>query len=172
MKACVAALCGVLAAVVAAQAQGAEDVGHPSPAETEERLEVDRRQERLFAIYTTTSVKRLATTTITALSTCLSTTASPACQGRKKRTVFKNLLLLENDRKDPFGELAGSQLEPGEVEERVKREVVNRDGKKLTIWSTYLSTLTLTSTSYLTGTTVTVTAMCAAPGITQGCFGK
>ncbi|XP_069951013.1 uncharacterized protein [Cherax quadricarinatus] len=155
------------------------DVKSLSPSELEDGLDAIRRQERLVAIYTTTSVKRLATTTITAVSTCVTITANAvACNGRKKRTLFKNLSSWKDLEEDSRRELTGSKSE-AEYEEEVypqsggSRQVVNnRDGKKFTIWSTYVSTLTLTSTSYLAGTTVSVTALCIAPGLTNGCFGK
>ncbi|XP_053626322.2 uncharacterized protein [Cherax quadricarinatus] len=152
------------------------DVKTLSPSESEERIDAARRQERLFAFLTTTSVKRLATTTITALSTCLSV-GTTACNGRKKRNGFREIDSLEQ----MVPELTGTQVdekveideEGGNGNKRGMREVVNnRDGKKLTIWSTYVSTLTLTSTSYVAGTTITVSALCVAPGITAGCFGK
>ena len=52
------------------------------------------------------------------------------------------------------------------------RELDAKTGRKLTIYSSFISTLTLTSTSYLDGTTVTATALCQAPGVNAGCFGK
>ncbi|KAG7173112.1 hypothetical protein Hamer_G008638 [Homarus americanus] len=76
------------------------------------------------------------------------------------------------------GELSGSQdfleeTQEGEEEPEVSQKVVeDRDGRKFTIWSTNFSTLTVTSTSYLAGTTVTASALCSAPGVTAGCFGK
>ncbi|XP_045623729.1 uncharacterized protein [Procambarus clarkii] len=180
MKARVAVLGGCLLALMAAAA-GSDDrlTNHE---DTPERLEADRRQERLlFAYSTTTSVKRLATVTLTALSTCLSTFSTaagskiPICSGRKRRTIFSKIELNDMLVDNLSGTLAdedsynakGRAMEPA-----VGREVLDRKGRKFTIWSTYVSTLTLTSTSYLTGTTVTITAMCVAAGVTQGCFGK
>ncbi|KAK8752474.1 hypothetical protein OTU49_005731 [Cherax quadricarinatus] len=154
------------------------DVKSLSPAMDGDRADTARRQERLFALITTTSVKRLATTTITALSTCVSISmGAVACNGRKKRNILKNLAALTFDN-DVMPELAGSQIEEQMDEEeggplkRGARQVTNRDGRKFTVWSTYSSTLTLTSTSYVAGTTVLVTAYCIAPGLTNGCFGK
>ncbi|XP_071525254.1 uncharacterized protein [Panulirus ornatus] len=146
------------------------------PTEAEERLQSARREERVFAFYTTTSVKRLSTTTITALSTCLSiTNPAPACTGRRKRAFF-NSLSFPNLPETVPDQLLGSQADAEELEvpsSRIVREVVNnREGKRITIWSTVSSTLTLTSTSYVAGTTVTATALCLAPGLTAGCFGK
>ncbi|KAK7026646.1 hypothetical protein SK128_015458, partial [Halocaridina rubra] len=40
----------------------------------------------------------------------------------------------------------------------------DRQGRKLTIWSTAFTTYTVTTTSVLTGTTATATLMCTAPG--------
>ncbi|XP_042214660.1 uncharacterized protein LOC121861159 [Homarus americanus] len=134
------------------------------------------RQSRVFAYYTSTSVTRLATTTITALSTCLSVDTA-ACVGRKRKSAFKNMEFLEDVLHWP-GELSGSQdfleeTQEGEEEPEVSQKVVeDRDGRKFTIWSTNFSTLTVTSTSYLAGTTVTASALCSAPGVTAGCFGK
>ncbi|KAG7173113.1 uncharacterized protein LOC121861160 [Homarus americanus] len=136
------------------------------------------REHRIFAFYTTTSSKALATVTITALSTCVSTVAGTPCTGRKKKAIIDNMQIFVDDSLNTGTlSLSGSQVNDDEdlgiQMERQEREVVNeRDGKKLTIWSTNISTLTLTSTSYVAGTTVTISALCAAPGVTQGCFGK
>ncbi|KAG7173114.1 uncharacterized protein LOC121861161 [Homarus americanus] len=137
-----------------------------------------RRHGRILAFSTTTSRLQLATTTITAVSTCVSTLAAPPpCVGRKKRLLYEELddmSIIEEDL-EMKRLLEGSQVEDEDVEvepHRSKREVINRNGKRLTIWSTVLSTLTLTSTSYLAGSTVIISALCAAPGISQGCFGK
>ena len=39
----------------------------------------------------------------------------------------------------------------------------SRSGKKVTFWTTSYSTLTVTSTSFITGTTVTVSILCSLP---------
>ncbi|XP_050695691.1 uncharacterized protein LOC126985180 [Eriocheir sinensis] len=147
-----------------------------APPEPEGPVVVDqRRVERLLAFYTTTSVKRLATTTITAPYTCLSTNGgAAACNGRKKKSLWKDLMDVEGLYQGP--ELEGSQEKEMEREEKdleVEESVEGgkREGRRLTIWSTVLSTLTLTSTSYLAGTTITATAFCLTAGLTPGCFG-
>lgn len=66
-------------------------------------------------------------------------------------------------------ELEGSQNEE-EVAQSKKTED-NRLGKRFTIWSSNFTTLTVTSTSFVAGTTVTASALCTAPGVTAGCFG-
>ncbi|XP_045623728.1 uncharacterized protein [Procambarus clarkii] len=139
-----------------------------------QRIEGDKRQERLlFAYSTTTSIKRLATTTLTAISTCLSTSLNaPACQGRRKKSLTISLENLKNLSEDMALDLLPSRAEVEEVDQPAGRLVSDRKGRKFTIWSSYISTLTLTSTSYLTGTTITATAYCIAPGVSQGCFGK
>lgn len=86
----------VIAAGIGVLAEDANDVAAGGNSFKDvERVDVvddQRRQERIFAFYTTTSVKRLATTTITAISTCLSIlAAAPACTGRKKRSLFSDL---------------------------------------------------------------------------------
>ncbi|XP_042888772.1 uncharacterized protein LOC122264121 [Penaeus japonicus] len=53
-----------------------------------------------------------------------------------------------------------------------QRDFLRRDDRKITIWTTGFTTLTLTTTSYLAGTTVTATAYCVTPGLAAGCFGK
>ena len=50
-------------------------------------------------------------------------------------------------------------------------EEAPRMAKKLTVWSTGFTTVTITTTSYLTGTTVTVSALCTVTGMSQSCFG-
>ncbi|XP_037802720.1 uncharacterized protein LOC119597260 [Penaeus monodon] len=137
----------------------------------------DDREARIFAYYSTTSVTSLTTVTITGLSTCVSTTTT-ACLGRRKRAAFSSFAELENERDDQPINLDGSQGDGAdEVHARAERsldgeesEDEGRDGKRLTIWSTNFTTLTLTSTSVQPSTTVTASALCAAPGVTQGCF--
>lgn len=153
----------------------AEDL---SPAEREENLEDDARGERIFAYYTSTSLTRLVTTTITAISTCLSTAeaGSPVCAGRKRRSFSDKAMQLDGVKLDNI-DLSSSQTdleswnEPGP---RVSREVQNdghdKEGRRLTIWSTAFTTLTVTSTSALAGTTVTASILCAVIGIGQSCF--
>ncbi|KAK8395877.1 hypothetical protein O3P69_005770 [Scylla paramamosain] len=135
---------------------------------SEDRVGEQRRAERLLAFYTTTSVKLLATTTISVPFTCLSTNPGSApCNGRRKRALWNDMEIL----RDISGVelLEGSEGDEAAVKEgQGERE---RDGRKLTIWSTVKSTLTLTSTSYLVGTTITATAFCLTAGISQGCFG-
>ncbi|XP_066979533.1 uncharacterized protein [Macrobrachium rosenbergii] len=125
------------------------------------------KEARIFAFYSTTSQTRLTTTTITGLYTCLSTVTTPACLGRKKR-MFLRSAQLDVDELGDDGSLAGSLGEsetgPGKSEDSL------RQAKKLTIWSTAFSTITITSTSVLAGTTVSASALCAAPGLTAGCF--
>ncbi|XP_071525302.1 uncharacterized protein [Panulirus ornatus] len=173
MKVAAVVTVSLLAVAAVAVAEGSQD--DLPPAEVDERLQSARREERIFAFFTTTSVKRLATTTITALSTCLSVVAAPSCSGRRRKSLFQDFEKL-NVAVGDSGHLFGSQAEAEELlgpsPLRIVREVVNdREGKKLTVWSTFLSTLTLTSTSYVAGTTVTASALCAAPGVTSGCFG-
>ncbi|XP_069951052.1 uncharacterized protein [Cherax quadricarinatus] len=179
---CVVMLAGllVLAAMTVTTSDGGRldhDVKSLSPVVLEERSDAPRRQERFFAIFTGTFIRSLTTTTITALSTCLSFDGSVGCLGRrkKKRSSYPEL---QHD-KDLLLELTGSQTEVETNEEeaypprRGSRQLVNnRDGKILTIWYTSVSTITLTSTSYLVGTTISVSAYCVAPGVSEGCFGK
>lgn len=58
-------------------------------AERGESVEDNVRKERLFAYYSSTSITILVSTTITAISTCLSTArpGAHACVGRKRRWV-------------------------------------------------------------------------------------
>ncbi|XP_068242834.1 uncharacterized protein [Palaemon carinicauda] len=134
------------------------------------------RDQRIFAFYSTTSQTRLTTTTITGLYTCLSTIATPTCLGRKKRMFIRSPKF---DDADELGPAESSNLDgsfPSDEDdaalERSERsaEENNRKGMKLTIWSTAFSTITITSTSVLAGTTVSASALCAATGITAGCF--
>ncbi|XP_063846843.1 uncharacterized protein LOC135092319 [Scylla paramamosain] len=191
----IAVVACLLAAGVIAASEGGGEVVNREERASEDRLEQDRRGVRLFALSTTTSIKRLATTTITAINTCLSVIAGTTCTGRRKRALFSDLKALEAV-EDHGQALHGTQLEEQEVETQTdeeeaaggaksgkvedlveegrlqKREVDARTGRKITIYNSFISTLTLTSTSYLAGTTVTATALCVAPGVTAGCFGK
>lgn len=61
-----------------------------SPSEEHEALDGgdSGRGERVFAYYASTTTTRLMTSTLTALSTCLSTSAGgPACKRRKRRSA-------------------------------------------------------------------------------------
>ncbi|XP_064086750.1 uncharacterized protein LOC135201622 [Macrobrachium nipponense] len=132
--------------------------------------EESNRDARIFAFYSTTSQTRLTTTTITGLYTCLSTTTTPACLGRKKRMFLRSTQLGAEDL-DEDGTLNGSLEETGkDLGLGAKNPDSHRQAKKLTIWSTAFSTITITSTSVLAGTTVSASALCAAPGLTAGCF--
>ncbi|XP_068242835.1 uncharacterized protein [Palaemon carinicauda] len=135
----------------------------------------DARAARLFAFYSTTQVTKLTTVTITGLTTCFSTAsqaAQGACQGRKKRTVPS---AIDADLFDmEVGGLAGSLGEDFEAEDLVKREVPEpaREGRKLTIWSTNYTTITVTSTSIQSLTTISATAICTYPNQSNTCFGS
>ncbi|XP_069954556.1 uncharacterized protein [Cherax quadricarinatus] len=178
MKVSVALVAGILV-VLSAEKNAGESLMKspmelPLPKMAEEGQEVQRREGRIFAFITTTSIKRLATTTISVPYTCLSVKTTTTCTGRKKKSTLSQLLDLIQD--SPPSLAASLDYEKEENLDVAKREVTvdgdGRVGRKLTIWSTYASTLTVTSTSYITGTTVTISALCTAPGITAGCFGK
>lgn len=104
----VACLLGVVAVGVAAEDVTADDQAPPndlsppndqsppddlfppndlSPSEEHESFDDDSgRGERIFAYYTSTTTTRLTTSTLTALSTCLSILGTAtACRRRKKR---------------------------------------------------------------------------------------
>lgn len=86
----VACLVGVVVVGVAAGDATTDDLSPPkdlSPSEEHESLDEDSgRGERIFAYYTSTTTTRLTTSTLTALSTCLSILAdAPACRRRKRR---------------------------------------------------------------------------------------
>ncbi|XP_064086238.1 uncharacterized protein LOC135201308 [Macrobrachium nipponense] len=134
----------------------------------------DSREERLFAIHTTTSVTKLTTVTVTGLSTCLST-ATGSCLGRKRRMAMPSALNLEVLLGDSEADLAGSRTDSfeaaqplfaGDTEEGGNR----RKQRELTVWSTAYTTITITSTSILASTTVTASALCLVSGISQTCF--
>lgn len=65
-------------------------LGNLSPSEEHEALDGENsgRGERIFAYYGSTTTTRLLTSTLTALSTCLSTLEdAPACKRRKRRSA-------------------------------------------------------------------------------------
>lgn len=146
-------------------------------AERGENVEDNVRKERLFAYYSSTSITILVSTTITAISTCLSTArpGATACVGRKRRLVDDKSMQLDEFQLDNV-ELSSSQAELESWDEagpRVTKEVQKDDGRKgrnITIWSTIFTTLTITSTSAMTGTTVTASILCAMAGLVQSCF--
>ena len=47
-----------------------------------------------------------------------------------------------------------------------------REGKALTVWTTSFTTLTITTTSYLSDNTVTASALCTVPGMYEHCYGR
>lgn len=132
---------------------------------------VSDRDAKLLAFFSSTTITSVATSTKLAVSTCLSTTAA-ACTGRRKRrTVFlpKNIGFSEISDSDGMleGSLDGKDLPLMPIEEGPN----TRKGKKMTIWSTGFTTVTVTTTSYYSGTTVTISALCTVSGQTQQCFG-
>ncbi|XP_066979010.1 uncharacterized protein [Macrobrachium rosenbergii] len=142
--------------------------------EAEDAAEDDARTGRIFAYYSTTQVTKLTTVTITGLTTCFSTAsqaAQGACQGRKKRAV-PSAIDADLLNKEVEG-LDGSLGEEFDAADLVKREAQDpsREGKKLTIWSTNYTTITVTSTSIQSLTTVSATALCTFPNQSQTCFG-
>ncbi|XP_063599671.1 uncharacterized protein LOC134775984 [Penaeus indicus] len=130
--------------------------------------EADLREKRLVAYYSTTSSTAVTTVTITDISTCLSTKTGN-CNGRRKKRLALNYIEdLEQMNDTP---LDSTQLEEN-IEVRHERSADGeREGKILTIWTTYFSTLTVTSTSVLASTTVTASALCLAPNVAKTCFG-
>ncbi|XP_063599573.1 uncharacterized protein LOC134775894 [Penaeus indicus] len=144
-----------------------------SPSEEHESLDDDTgRGERIFAYYTSTTTTRLTTSTLTALSTCLSILATATACRRKKRRAGR--LETIDDEDIAALDLEGSVRSAESLEElsQQQRDFLQRDDRKFTIWTTGFTTLTLTTTSYIAGTTVTATAYCLTPGLTAGCFGK
>lgn len=81
----------------------------------------------------------------------------------------KNIVFSEGSDTDTAleGSVDGSDLPLMPVE----GESSSRQGKKMTIWSTGFTTVTVTTTSYYSGTTVTFSALCTVSGMTQDCFG-
>ncbi|KAK7085220.1 hypothetical protein SK128_015450 [Halocaridina rubra] len=142
-----------------------------SPAEWQELEEEDMRGKRVFAYYTSTSVTRLITTTITAISTCLSTVATPSCTGRKRRSPSKISMNVDKSFADK-PELEASVDTIEDLEDGYPRspDEVSRQGRRLTIWSTAYTTVTVTSTSALAGTTVTASLLCAVAGLGASCY--
>ncbi|XP_042888768.1 uncharacterized protein LOC122264117 [Penaeus japonicus] len=156
-----------------------EDVRSPlgndlSPSEEHESLGDDTgRGGRILAYYGSTTTTRLLTSTLTALSTCLSTAdGAPACKRRKRRSAVISSMSDEVPEASPA--LDGALADVADLEElsRQQRDALERDDRRLTIWTTNFTTLTLTTTSYLAGTTVTATAYCLTPLLAQACFGK
>ncbi|XP_047490116.1 uncharacterized protein LOC125039852 [Penaeus chinensis] len=144
-----------------------------SPSEEHESFDDESgRGERIFAYYTSTTTTRLTTSTLTALSTCLSILGTAtACRRRKRRAGRLESI---EDEDIAALELEGSVKSVESLEElsQQQRDFFQRDDRKFTIWTTGFTTLTLTTTSYIAGTTVTATAYCITPGLTAGCFGK
>ncbi|XP_042888771.1 uncharacterized protein LOC122264120 [Penaeus japonicus] len=143
-----------------------------SPSELEESLDDDVRGERIFGYLTSTTTTRLTTSTLTALSTCLSViNNAPACTRRKRRaSVMRDVK--DEDIRDLSLNLEGSLSAVENLEDlsQQQRDFLRRDDRKITIWTTGFTTLT--TTSYIAGTTVTATAYCVTPGLAAGCFGK
>lgn len=88
----VTAVVVLLGVVAAAAGTAPDDKGGNQARAGQDQLEEDRRGVKIFAYSTTTSIKRLATTTITAISTCLSLSVGAVCTGRRKRSYFSDLV--------------------------------------------------------------------------------
>ena len=55
----------------------------------------DRREMRVFAYYSTTSITSLVTATTSVSSTCMSIAAGTACTGRRRRSAKYKKLFVE-----------------------------------------------------------------------------
>ncbi|KAK7082729.1 hypothetical protein SK128_009750 [Halocaridina rubra] len=163
-----------------------------------EDSENDVRDERkIFAYFTTTSSTRLITTTVTAISTCLSTavaagglmsgrllTVLPNRNARNRKIrqvpcVGRRRLPLDAEGNDQVDETNPPDIDSSldntnkPLETSSKEEELHTDGRterKLTFWSTAFTVMTITSTLALTGTTVTASLLCAVPGVFNSCF--
>ncbi|XP_042214659.1 uncharacterized protein LOC121861158 [Homarus americanus] len=129
----------------------------------------DERKMRLFGVVSSTSVTLFASVTVTSLTTCLSVSATP-CLGRRKRDSFKLM------KDDEVNDLLSSYLDSSHKENHEADDPSStssgedRTGKAFTIWTSFFTTLTITSTVAQGGTTITASALCSAPGLTAGCF--
>ena len=54
--------------------------------------EIHKRDQKILAFYTTNTQAVVVTSTVYSLSTCLSTTNTPACTGRRKRNILSEQL--------------------------------------------------------------------------------
>ena len=88
----------------------------------------------------------------------------------KSHYSSNNYLFCRNTEVD----LAGSKTESDSLDDSSSLDDLFEDTRKaraLTIWTTSFTTITVTSTSYLSGTTVTLSLLCTLPGMTGSCFG-
>ncbi|KAL7646138.1 UNVERIFIED_CONTAM: hypothetical protein RMT77_003039 [Armadillidium vulgare] len=131
------------------------------------------REGKLLAVYTATSATVLATVTTTALATCFSfAAAGPLCNGRRRRRrkAFSDTPnSLENDYSE-MDAVSGS-LSDRYLSVTKKSPPLLRDDRKLTVWSTISTTLTVTDTSFVTGTTVSVSILCVVGDAANSCIG-
>ncbi|KAL7646141.1 UNVERIFIED_CONTAM: hypothetical protein RMT77_003042 [Armadillidium vulgare] len=124
------------------------------------------RQEKLIALalYSSTTVIRLTTVTKAVLTTCYSITPMSvvACNGRRRKRGIVSADEFPDINSQKSGDLEASLSNKAAVEDQDTRE---KSGRKLTFWSTDYSTLTVTTKSFIQGTTVTVTAKCTINGV-------
>ncbi|XP_018016338.1 uncharacterized protein LOC108673071 [Hyalella azteca] len=135
-------------------------------------LILGQREAKLLAFFRSTSLTSIATSTKFALSTCWST-SNVACSGRRKRRA---LISPKHDAVRELEEnlrLDSSVALPGESSASFvdNNNGVERSGRKLTVWTTGFTTVTITTTSYYAGTTVSISALCTIPGMSASCFG-
>ena len=84
---------------------------------------------------------------------------------------FTNKLSFCRRDADTDTDLSGSQSDSQVINSADESSDV-REGRALTIWTTSFSTLTVTTTAYVSGTTVTISALCSVPSMAASCFGR
>ncbi|CAL4136992.1 unnamed protein product [Meganyctiphanes norvegica] len=111
-----------------------------------------RRQNRVFAYYSTTSYNKFTTAIIKHITTCLSATnvgPKAACRHREKPTLA---LGVKNDVNNGMNNLETSfndELEDKDQHLLNQKEKVDHESRSPIIWSRMFGTLTLTNTSKL-----------------------
>ncbi|KAF2364829.1 hypothetical protein FHG87_004408 [Trinorchestia longiramus] len=128
----------------------------------------NQRESKLLAIFASTTFTHVTTTTKLALQTCWST-SDQACNGRRKRRS------LVTPQATAPREMASELQLDGSIKSAVPADEFHdeeeRTGRKLTVWTTGFTRVTITTTSYYEGTTVSVSALCTVVGMGQSCFG-
>ncbi|KAL7646139.1 UNVERIFIED_CONTAM: hypothetical protein RMT77_003040 [Armadillidium vulgare] len=129
--------------------------------------------KKYVGYYSKTTLLSVITRTKTAIYTCISaTTTLAACSGRRRRALFEDLDLKSENLEDIDSSSLDSSKNDGVV--KVPVEIVDREGRKITVMKSLYSTLEVHTTVFNTGTTLTASAICnIVNGQTVGnsCFG-
>ncbi|XP_018016340.1 uncharacterized protein LOC108673073 [Hyalella azteca] len=134
-------------------------------------VEQGLRNARIFAFRSYTSRTLIVSSTVLALSTCVSSINTVACVGRRRRKRMNVAAPHINLNEQSLDVLYPSLME-AEVAATTQKPQPERMPKNIfTIWTTGFTTVTFLTTSYYQGITVSVSLACNPGNAVTSCFG-